>query len=81
MEGGQRKGMLKAIHPSPSPGEACFMRTAPSRTPGPGGFVPFSVMAYAGTERTGADMLRTLAGLGLSPARGQAVCVHNLQRS
>lgn len=68
-------------HPSlPPPGGACCMRTAPSRTPGPDGFVSLPAISYFGTERTRADMLRTLVGPGLSPARGQAVCVHNLQQ-
>lgn len=64
----------------PPPGDACCMRTAPSRTPGPDGSVSFPAISYFGTERPRADRLRTLVGLGLSPASGQAVYVHNLQQ-
>lgn len=43
-------------------------------------FLSFAVISFLGTERMRADTLRVLVGLGPSPARGQAVCVHNLQQ-
>lgn len=43
-------------------------------------FLSFSVSPLLRTERARADMLRVLVHLGPSPARGQAVCVHNLQQ-
>lgn len=45
-------------HPSPPPpGGACCMRTAPSRTPEPDGFVSLPAVSYFGTEGTRGPLL------------------------
>lgn len=81
---GRTRGCWEPSGSSSPTGDESFMRTAPSRTPWPHvkcrHFLSFSVISFLETERTRADMLRTLVGLGLSLARGQAVSVHNLQQ-
>lgn len=78
-EGGERKGRRKPSISS-SPGQCLLYENCSFKDTRTRWLCILSAVSYFGTERTRADMLRTLVGLGPSPARGQAVCVHNLQQ-
>ena len=79
-----REGTESHLSPPPS-GEACFMRTAPSRTPGSDDqmwtlfilFCHFFPLDWEDQSQHAECSSRSRE----SPARGQALCVHNLQQA